>query len=287
MSDLPAPSSKPEPTDAKSDKAKVESAAKEKVRQFDVAIEELTTDKDNVRFKAKAAEFGLNVREKVFIEEPKAGGTLDAGEFGMLSESQLHLFNQETNFITSAVESTGEHATWLVLRIDGRREAGFRELSDPVVKGEVKAVLAGERAYKALFAQAEEIRAASEKLGPGGLKKWAESEAAKVWESKVTSNTLSSFAEIKAPASEVGGLAPAEGKLLAEMAMPARPVVLGDSPAVADVPAVRLVQATAYLASPPAAGATQVERAATYRDMLENYRASLFQRELAAELQKN
>jgi hypothetical protein len=264
-----------------------ESAAKEKVRQFDVAIEELTTDKDNVRFKAKAAEFGLNVREKVFIEEPKAGGTLDAGEFGMLSESQLHLFNQETNFITSAVESTGEHATWLVLRIDGRREAGFRELSDPVVKGEVKAVLAGERAYKALFAQAEEIRAASEKLGPGGLKKWAESEAAKVWESKVTSNTLSSFAEIKAPASEVGGLAPAEGKLLAEMAMPARPVVLGDSPAVADVPAVRLVQATAYLASPPAAGATQVERAATYRDMLENYRASLFQRELAAELQKN
>lgn len=263
------------------------SAAKEKVRQFDVAIEELTTDKDNVRFKAKAAEFGLNVREKVFIEEPKAGGTLDAGEFGMLSESQLHLFNQEINFITSAVESTGEHAAWLVLRIDGRREAGFNELSDPAVKKQVKDVLAGERAYKALLAKAEEIRAEAEKAGPGGLKKWAESEAAKTWEAKVTSNTLSSFSQIRQPASEPGGLAPADGKLLAELAMPARPVVLGESPAQADVPAVRLVQATAYLAAAPAAGATQVERASTYRDMLENYRANLLQRELAAELQKN
>jgi hypothetical protein len=270
------------------------SAAKEKVRQFDVAIEELTTDKDNVRFKAKAAEFGLNVREKVFIEEPKAGGSLNAGEFGMLSESQLHLFNQELNFITSAVESTGEHAAWLVLRVDGRREAGFNELSDPAVKKQVKDVLAGERAYKALLAKAEEIRAEAEKAGPGGLKKWAESDAAKPWETKVESKTETVFDvryrqlnEIRSPAPDIGMPVGTNGKALIELAMPARPVVLGDSPAQADVPAVRLVQATAYLAAAPAAGATQVERASTYRDMLENYRAMLLQRELAAELQKN
>ena len=138
-----------------------------------------------------------------------------------------------------------------------------------------------------LAAKGEETRAKAEKAGPGGLKKWAESEAAKTWEAKVTSNTLSSFSQIRQPASEPGGLAPADGKLLAEMAMPTRPVVLGESPAQADVPAVRLVQATAYLAAAPAAGATQVERASTYRDMLESYRANLLQRELAAELQKN
>ena len=270
-------------------KERAELQAKELVRQLDAALEnsEVLLQKDNAAFKAKAVELGLAAREKVFLEEPKSGGTLDAGEFGMLSESQLHLFNQELHFITSAVQSTGDKATWLVVRIDGRRDAGFRDLSDPAVKAEVKSVLAGERAYKDLLAKAEEIRAAAEKSGPGGLKKWAESEAAKPWTPKVTSNTLSSLTQVTPPASEVGGLAAGEGTLLAAMAMPNRPVALGDSPAQADVPAVRLVQATAYQPAPPADGQTRIERAATYRSMLENYRYSLFQRELAAELQKN
>ncbi len=274
---------------AKLAKERAEQQAKEMVRQLDTALDnsEVLLQKDNIAFKAKAAELGLMTREKVFLEEPKSGGTLDTGEFGMLSETQLHLFNQEMNFITSAVQSTGDKATWLVLRIDARREAGFRDLSDPAVKAEVKAVLAGERAYKDLLAKAEEIRAGAEKLGPGGLKRWTESEAAKTWEAKATSNTLSSLTQISPPANEVGGLAAADGPLLAAMAMPTRPVALGNSPAQADVPAVRLVQVTAYQAAPPVTGESRSERAATYRGMLENYRYSLFQRELAAELQKN
>lgn len=266
---------------------RAEQQAHELVRQFNTAADELVSDRDNLRFKAKAAELGLTVREKVFIEEPRAGGTLDAGEFGLLSESQLHLFNQEIGTITSAVQSTGPKATWLVLRIDGRREAGFRELADPVVKGEIKAVLAGRRAYKDLLAKAEEARAAAEKLGPGGLKKWAESDAAKPWEAKATNNKLSSLQQIVPPAPEAGGPAIGEGRMLASLAMPERPVVLGDSPAQADVPAVRLVQITDYLPANPAVGEARVERANTYRDLLERYRNALFQRELNDQLQKN
>ena len=274
---------------------RAELQAKELVRQFDATIEasDLLHHKDNAAFKDAAAKAGLTVREKVFIEEPKAGGTLDAGEFGMLSESQLHLFNQELHFITSAVQSTGDKASWIVLRIDGRRDAGFRDLGDPAVKAEVKAVLAGERAYKDLLAKAEEIRAAAEKAGPGGLKKWAESDAAKPWEAKAVSKTESvvdlrgGLTEVRPPATEPGGLSNADGRPLIALAMPEHPVALGDAPAQGDVPAVRLVQTTDYKPADPAAGAKCVERANAYRSMLQNYRFALFQRELAAELQKD
>lgn len=264
------------------------------VQQFDQAAESLLSDKDNVRFKAKAAELGLMTREKVFIEEPAAGGTLDAGNFGMLSESQLHLFNQELNSITSAVRSTGDKSAWLVLRIDGRREAGFRDLTDPAVKADVIAVLKGERAYKDLLTKAEEIRAGAEKLGAGGLKKWAESEAAKPWSPKVTTKKEPVFdlrqgalAEIKPPPAQAGDAMLIEGKLLVAMAMPERPVALGAHMAQGDVPAVRLVQATNYLPQNPATGQARVERANSYRDLLLDYRQTLFQAELNAELQKN
>jgi len=278
---------------------RAELQAKELVMQFNTAADALLSDTDNVRFKAKAAELGLQAREKVFIEEPRAGGTLDAGEFGMLSEAQLHLFNQEHGTITSAVQSTGDKAAWLVLRIDGRREAGFRELSDPAVKAEVKAVLAGERAYKDLLTKAEEIRAAAEKLGPGGLKKWAESDAAKPWAAKVTNKKEAIFdispfeqrqgglSEISPPPAQPGDVQFAEGKLLAAMVMPERPVVIGQHQAQGDVPAVRLVQATDYFPAAPATGQARVERASSYRDLLLRYRQRLLQSEMNAELQKN
>jgi hypothetical protein len=270
------------------------------VQQFDEAVEPLLADKDNTRFKAKAAELGLLTREKVFIEEPQGGGTLDAGEFGMLSESQLHLFNQEQHAITSAVKSTGEKGAWLVLRIDGRREAGFRDLSDPAVKAEVKAVIAGERAYKDLLAKAEEIRAAAQKLGPGGLKKWAESDAAKPWNAKVTSKTepvfdISPFEQrsggltaIQPPPSQPGdNMLLGDGTPLVALVVPEHPVVLGHHQAQADVPAVRLVQATGYQAEAPVTGQARVERAQTYRALLLNYRQELVRTQMNAELEKN
>ncbi|MBA3699828.1 MAG: hypothetical protein H0W78_13350 [Planctomycetes bacterium] len=276
-----------------------EKQSEELVQQFDAAVEPLLSDKDNTRFKAKASELGLLTREKVFIEEPRSGGTLDAGEFGMLSETQLHLFNQEQHAITSAVKSTGDKAAWLVLRIDGRREAGFRELSDPSVKAEVKAVLQGERAYKDLLTKAEEIRAAAEKLGPGGLKKWAESEAAKPWSAKLASRKEPVFdinpfqqgpgglSEIVPPPAAAGEASSLETKPLVALAVAERPVVLGYQEPQGDVPAVRLVQVTDYLPEAPVTGTGRVERAQTYRAMLLNYRQFLLQQQMNSELEKN
>jgi hypothetical protein len=264
-------------------------AGKDLVNKFAAMTEPLLNQPNNTEFKATAAKAGLVTTEKFFIEAPKSGGTLDAGMFGNLNETQLHLFNQEKGSITLAVQSTGEgdKATWLVLRIDGRREAGFRDLSDPKVKEEVKSVLAGKRAYKELLTKAEEIRAAAEKLGPGGLKKWAESEEAKKWDAKVTSNTRSALTQIDPPPIELNARSLGEGKLLAAMAMPERVVALSDSPTQADVPAVRLVQATDYQPAPKATGQARINHANLYREMLENYRYGMFQRELTAEMQKN
>jgi hypothetical protein len=264
-------------------------AGKDLVNKFAAMTEPLLNLTNNTEFKAAAAKAGLVTAEKFFIEAPKNGGLLDAGMFGNLNETQLHLFNQEKGSITLAIQSTGEgdKATWLVLRIDGRREAGFRDLSDPKVKEEVKSVLAGKRAYKELLTKAEEIRAAAEKLGAGGLKKWVESEEAKKWDAKLTTNTRSALTQIDPPPVELGARTLVEGKLLAAMAMPERAVALSDSPSQADVPAVRLVQATDYQPAPKTTGQARIDHANLYREILENYRYGMFQRELTAEMQKN
>ena len=274
---------------------RADSLAAELVKKFSGHADDLLNQPSNTEFKAAAAKIGLMTREKLFIDEPKNGGTLDAGEFGMLSETQLHLFTQEKGFITLAVQSTGPKATWLVVRVDGRREAGSLELtavhdlaSGATVKAKVKAVLAGKRAYKELLTKAEEIRTAAEKLGPDGLTKWAASEEAKKWRvAKPTTNTLYAMTQITPPAPEQGATALSEGKLLASMAMPERIVVLGDSPSQGDVPAVRLVQATEYQPAAKAIGQVLVDHANVYRELLEGYRYSMFQRELRAEMEKN
>jgi hypothetical protein len=266
-------------------KERAELKAKELVKAFDAAAEEVLEQKDNTSFKALAAKMGLQTVEKIMIDEAKSGATLDAGQFGQLSESQLHLFTQDIHSITSAVQSTGDKATWLVLRIDARHPSGFKELSDPQVKKDVIAVLKGERAHKDFIAQAEALRVQIEATGPGGLKKWAESEAAKKWSPIITSNTLSATNQITPPPAEARGLASGDAKLLASLAVAARPVALGDSPAKDDVPTVRLVQATDYQKAPTAHSSQAVEYAGTFRDFLLGYRAGIFNRELGAQLQ--
>jgi hypothetical protein len=266
-------------------KERAELKAKELVKAFDAAAEDVLEQKDNTAFKALAAKMGLQAFEKIMIDEAKSGGSLDAGQFGTLSETQLHLFTQEIHSITSAVQSTGDKATWLVLRIDARHPSGFKDLQDPEVKKEVISVLKGERAHKEFIAQAETLRAQIEATGPGGLKKWAESEAAKKWSPVITSNTLSATTQINPPAAEARGLAVGEAKLLAALAVAARPVAIGESPAKDDVPAVRFVQVTNYQKAPPASSQQAVEYASTFRDILLSYRAGIFNRELGAQLQ--
>jgi hypothetical protein len=269
---------------AKLAKEAADKQAKQLVQAFDQSAQELEGQKDGAGFKAAAAKAGLAVKEGVEIVEPQSGGTLAAGEFGDLNESQIKLFAQEPGFISSTVHSEGANAAWLVLRLDSRRPSGYRDLKDPEVRAAVIASLAGQRAYKDLLKAAEEARAAAEKLGAGGLKKWAESDAAKTWEAKLTSRTANGLQPLAAPRPEVNGQ-PGEPRLVASLAMPEHPVVLTEAQADAgEAPKLKLVQATAYKAVPPPVGQARVERANRYRELLEGYRDELFNRQLGDKL---
>ena len=171
-----------------------------------------------------------------------------------------------------------------MLRLDNKRPSGYRDLKEADVRTAVIASLASQRAYKDLLKSADEIRAAAEKLGPGGLKKWAESDAAKTWEAKLTSRTANGLQPLAAPRADVNGQ-PGDPRLVASLAMPERPVVLTEAQAEAgEAPKLKLVQATGYIAVPPPAGQARVERAGRYRDLLENYRDELFNRQLGDKL---
>lgn len=269
------------------DKAAVE--AKRLVQAFDAGAEELEQQKDPAAFKAAATKLGLMVREKVAIDQPRKehAGRLDIGDLGALSENQLHLFNADLGSITRPVLSEGPNPTWVVVRVEGKREGGFRDLKDPEVAKEVKAIVAGKRAWTEFVKQAEAARAAAEQLGPGGLRKWVESEAGKAWNTKVDSATLDSLAELRKPAAEAGG-APGDAQLLVSLALPNRPVALDDDAGPdGGMPRFRLVQVTDYKPAPAPQGEARAQRASQYRDLLESYRSNLFYRELSEKLGRN
>jgi len=261
-------------------KQQAEQKAHELVLAFNDAASDLENQKDNAGFKAAAAKGGLVVKENVLIEDPSGGGNLKVGEFGELNESQLRLFGQELNYLFSPIQSSGANPTWLMMRLDGKRDAGFRELKDAGVRSEVMAALAGQRAYKDLLKEAEAARAAAEKLGPGGLKKYAQSDAAKPWAATITSQPLPATTELRAPPAEIGSLAAGEARMLASLALPSAAVMLAsaasEGAAGEDVPRVRLVQATGYIPA-PALGADERERdLSRLQGAVENYRRNLY-----------
>lgn len=265
---------------AKLAKERADAQAKQIVQAFDQSAQELEGQKDGAGFKAAAAKAGLALKEGLELQSPQGGGTMSAGDFGDLNESQIKLFAQEVNFISSTVHSEGPNAAWLVLRLDSKREAGYRELKETDVRTAVIATLASQRAYKDVLKAAGEIRATVEKLGPGGLKKWAESDAAKTWDAKLTSRTANPLQPLAAPRAEVNGQ-PGEPRLLASLAMPERPVVLSEADGGSgEAPKIKLVQATEYKAVAAPAGQARVERAGRFRDLLEGYRSELFNRQL-------
>ncbi len=269
------------------DKAAVE--AKRLVMAFDANAEELEQQKDPAAFKTAAAKHGLAVREKVSLDQPgkDRAGQLDAGDFGTLSENQLHLFNQDLGAITRPVLSEGADPTWVIVRVESKRDGGFRELKDPAVAKEVKAVVAAKRGWAEFAKQAEAARGAAELLGPGGLKKWVESEAGKAWNTKADSATLGALTDLKAPPAESGGV-PGDSRPLVSLAMPARPVALANATEKeGDMPRFRLVQVTDYKPAAAPQGEARVQRADQYRQCLESYRTQLFYRELNDRLGRN
>jgi hypothetical protein len=262
-------------------KQQAEEKAHQLVLAFNDAATDLENQKDNAGFKAAAAKGGLLVKENVLIEDPGSGGTLKVGDFGELSEGQLRLFGQEVNFLFSPIQSTGANPAWVLLRLDGKREAGFRELKDAGVRSEVMAALAGKRAYKDLLKEAEAARAAAEKLGQGGLKKYAASDAAKPWAATLTSHPQPATTELRAPPAELGAATPAEPRMIASLALLSAPVMLASAPsegaaAAEDVPRVRLVQVTGYTAAPALAGDDRVRDLGMLQRVVEGYRRNLY-----------
>lgn len=247
---------------------------------------------DLAALKERAAKAGLLVKEALVIEEPDKGGAYQIPDVGEVEVSQVNLFNQELNFVSNVIQAKNGGAR-AVLRIAGKRDAGFRELSDPAVAKEVTAAVAGKRAYKDFLKAMEDLRANAEKLGPGGLRKALAGEAALKWDAakKVATSTKriigqQGLVEYRAPAADLGGPA-GDARLLVSLIMPNRPVILADEPASEGVPQIRLVQAVALKEEKPPADGERNRQADQYRALLDRYRGTLYQMELSNRIARN
>jgi hypothetical protein len=261
---------------------RAEAKSKELVEGFDKSLADQGVETlELAAFKAAAQKAGLTVNDNVTIDEPEKGADLAVTGVGQLDENQLHLFAQDVNFVSTAVQAK-DGGAWAVIHLDAKRDAGYRELSDPAVSREVIAVVAGKRAYAGFIKAMETLRADAEKLGPGGLRKAVAAEAALKWDvaTKVTTVTKPVLDELRAPAADFGGI-PGEARVLASLLVAARPVALDAEEAVAGVPRVRLVQAVKLKAGEAVPEANRARMAEGYRKGLERYRETLYQADLA------
>ncbi|MBA3937154.1 MAG: hypothetical protein H0X38_06820 [Planctomycetes bacterium] len=264
---------------------KAEKIAKDAVIAMDKDAGELEGQKDNASFKAAAAKQGLAVSEGVVVDEPQSGA-LSVGALGSFSDVQLHLFTNEPGFVSSPIQADG-HGAWAMLRIESKREPGSRELKEPEVLAAVKAEIAASRTYKEFLKAAEEVRAAAEKLGPGGLKAWAATPAAAPWVVTVATNPERAGSEYLPPAPEFGGEATGDGVLLASLTLPNRPVLIAQPEGRPEVPSVRLLQVSGYEGGKPLTAEERTRYAEALRRMLRAYRQNLYQTELSSKLPRN
>ncbi len=264
---------------------RAEKIAHDAIAALDKDAGELEGQKDNASFKAAAAKQGLMVIENLVVEEPQ-GGALTIGALGSFSDVQLHLFTNDPGFVSSPIQAA-DHGAWAMLRIESRREPGSRELKEPEVLAAVKAEIAATRAYKDFLKAAEEVRAAAEKLGPGGLRAWAAKPEAAVWATTVANNPERPGSEYRPPAPDYGGEANGDGVLLASLAMPSRPVLLAGPEGRPSVPTVRLLQVTAYETGKPLTAEERSRDATMLRRQLQSYRGRLFEAELNSKIPRN
>ena len=257
-----------------------EKAAQAAVTAFNSVIEDKDLElADNVAFTSAATAAGLVVVPAMTIDEPSSG-QVTLGAFGTIKDP-AGIFAKEPGFITNPLQAAGTDKTWFVLRVDAKSPAGFRALDE--VKPEVQRIVAGNRAYKALLEQAEALRAAADKAGPGGLKQLMADPAQAAWKANVTNVQLSPLQELKAPATEIGG-APGESTLVASLTLPARPVVLVLLEGETVVPSVRLVQVREVSSDAEAPAGPRDRAASAYREALTGYRRTQFDRELRDQL---
>jgi hypothetical protein len=257
--------------------------AKDAANALDADAEALENQKDNASFKEAAAKKGLVVKEGVTVEPPaqSMGPRMLAlaGLGSMRDLAGLFSHDKEAGFISRALPIDGPPATFAVLRLEARTEAGFKPLAE--VKPEVMKILQGQRAYKDFVAKAQAAREAAQKVGLAAY--LATPEAQAVWGTTVkpTQNTLRPSDSLSTPPAELGQPSP-ESRIAASLAMPDHPVALVEAGDIsAELPRAKLVQARAY---EPGKSADDVAKrgdaAESYRRALQNYRWRLFYPEL-------
>ena len=268
-----------------------EQAAQAVIQGFNGMVDEKGLEQaDAAAFAAAAQAAGLVVTDSLAINEP-SDGQVDLGALGTIKDP-AGLFSKEVGFITNPLQSAAQPGeaskgqTWFVLRVTQRNPAGFRTLDE--VRGEVQGIIAGNRAYQSLLAEAGKLRAAAEAAGPGGLAKVIADPTNAAWATKVAEQQMRPLMDLHAPATEAGG-APGETRLAASLAMPNRPVALVEANAqagsAATSPRVRLIQVTEVKQDPlPPGGAA--DAAAMYREALSRYQQTQFDRTLREKLGK-
>ena len=253
------------------------------VEDFNRAVEDKALETaDHAAFAAAVKAAGLVLTEKVVIDEPQGGSEIDLQAFGRIKDP-AGLFGKDLGFITSPLQAGTPDRQWFVLRIDEHTPTGFQPLE--TVKAEVQNIVAGRRAYKALLDQADVLRAAAEKAGPGGLKQVFADPANAVWKATPAEVPLAPLSDLRAPPTEAGGI-PGEPRLAISLAMPDRPVVLVSGDVASAVPQVRLIQVTAVgqdTTQPPMEAARTVE---FYRQQLLRFQQRQFDTELRDQLGK-
>jgi hypothetical protein len=293
------PDAKPEPRPYDEVKAEIaeklrreaaDKAARRQVEDFDQIVDakQLDEQKDNAAFKLAAQEAGLSVKEGVLVEAPSGRATspgepasrdLVLADLGAIKD-QVGLFNhdKEPGFTTRALKSDGASATWLVLRLDGRRDAGHKDLAE--VKPEVMNYLRAQRGYKTFMEQAEAARAAAEKLGANGLAAYLATPEGAKWHATLVPATLPPAEVLRVPPKEPA-LPSSDSRVAGSLIVAEHPVALVEVEATpgSDVPKAKLVQARGYQVGRPPDARVRTMQANYYRRELENYRSSLFNQE--------
>lgn len=241
--------------------------AKPLVDAFEQTVEAQRLDEQDAATFASAAQSAKLVVTEMEVSETR-NDTIDLGRFGTLTQ-KFRLHSAKPGTITSVLFGQGDMP--LLLRVGAYRAGSVKPLSDPEVVKEVSEQLAGQRAYALLLSEAEQVRAAAEAAGPGGLRTvLGTDEAKKRWETTVATNDLSSLTDLTPPA-PAGEATPAsrEPRALASLATTTNPVMVVESTQSGNIPSVKLVQVVGLTVPPVAETAAQSKHAESLRSHIE------------------
>jgi len=250
------------------------------VEAFNQRAEELEAEKDPAKFRASVTEAKLKIADLAI--DDRTPGTVDLGALGTVKDV-MRLFGRdhEVGFLSQPLVTSTGHV--VIMRLESRREPGFQELE--AVRPQVIRHVAGRRAYKSLMEAAAALRTELTAQGPGSLAVWVASDAAKPWNTALTTKPQQLSAKLASTPAEPDGQS-GDAVLIGSLSLASRPLaVVAAEPAwEADVPRVRLIQlGELKLASRD--GLAEGPLADAYRGALRRYGLALFDRELQSQLE--